>query len=80
MPQVCVRDCFRDNGVLSCTPDLRDATCDPDFHFLCVFELHGLVHVWAQVSPAPPPPPGCTCLTVRAFNFISAPLDVDMCD
>ena len=56
MPQVCVRDCVRDSGVLSCTPDLRDATCDPDFHFLCVFELHGLVQVWAQVSPAPPPP------------------------
>ena len=47
---------FRDNGVLGCTPDLRDATCDPDFVFFCGFGLHGLVPVWAQVSPAPPPP------------------------
>ena len=73
MPQVCVRDCFRDNGVLSCTPGLRDATCDPDFHYLCVFDVHGLVQVWAQGSPAPPPPPGLYMFDSTCFQFQLCP-------
>ena len=47
---------FRDKGVLSSTPDLRDATCDPVFHFanLCVLAASGQGS--AQSSPPPPPP------------------------